>query len=160
MSLPDGGRLGDHPAIVGRIYSIGYEGLSLDGLIERLTGAKVRVLVDVRLNPVSRKPGFSRSACPGRSAMPVSTTSTRGRSATRPRTGRRSAPVTAKPGRTRMRAVLSDGAGGALDRVVELASRQRIAVLCVERDHHRCHRDVITEMATERNPAIEVVHVL
>lgn len=37
---------------------------------------------------------------------------------------------------------------------------QRIAVLCVEREAHRCHREVITDMAVERNPAIEVVKIL
>lgn len=59
-----------------------------------------------------------------------------------------------------MRSMLSNGAGAALDRVVILASRERIAVLCVEREHHRCHRDVITVMVTERNPDIEILQVL
>lgn len=63
-------------------------------------------------------------------------------------------------GRSRMRSILDNGAGDALDRVVGLASNQRIAVLCVERDAHRCHRDVITEMAVERKPAIEVLMIL
>jgi hypothetical protein len=37
--------------VAGRIYSVGYEGLTVDGLVERLTGARVSVVVDVRLNP-------------------------------------------------------------------------------------------------------------
>jgi hypothetical protein len=44
--------------------------------------------------------------------------------------------------------------------VVALGSTQRIAVLCVERDARHCHRDVPTEMAVERNPAIDVLNVV
>ena len=46
--------------VTGRIYSIGYEGMTVESLVDRLAGAKVTTLVDVRLNPISRKPGFSR----------------------------------------------------------------------------------------------------
>jgi len=63
-------------------------------------------------------------------------------------------------GRARMRSIVTDGGGAALERVVALGSHGRIAVLCVEREHRRCHRDVITEMAVERNPGIEVLRVL
>jgi uncharacterized protein (DUF488 family) len=59
-----------------------------------------------------------------------------------------------------MRAMLDNGGGEALCRVVDLASSQRVALLCVERDHSRCHRDVITDMAVERNPDIEVLQIL
>jgi uncharacterized protein (DUF488 family) len=45
--------------VPGRIYSVGYEGFQLKGLVESLVAAKVFLVVDVRLTPVSRKPGFS-----------------------------------------------------------------------------------------------------
>lgn len=59
-----------------------------------------------------------------------------------------------------MRARLSNGSGDALRRLVDLARSDRVAVLCVERDRLRCHRDVITDMAQELEPSIEVVPVL
>ena len=46
--------------VTGRIYSVGYEGLELEALVEHLASAKVSLLVDVRLNPVSRRRGYSR----------------------------------------------------------------------------------------------------
>lgn len=49
----------DEP-VRGRIYSVGYEGLTPEALVERLTGARITTVFDVRLNPISRKPGFSR----------------------------------------------------------------------------------------------------
>ncbi|MDG4769766.1 DUF488 domain-containing protein [Solwaraspora sp. WMMD792] len=44
------------------LIGIGYEGRSVDGLIAELRAAGVSRLVDVRLTPISRKPGFSKSA--------------------------------------------------------------------------------------------------
>jgi uncharacterized protein YeaO (DUF488 family) len=58
-----------------------------------------------------------------------------------------------------MRAILN-GSGAALQRLVEDAREKRVAVLCVERDRRRCHRQVITEMVQEIDPTIEVVQIL
>ena len=44
----------------GRIYSVGYEGLTVPALIERLQQNRIAELVDVRANPFSRRPGFSK----------------------------------------------------------------------------------------------------
>ena len=44
----------------GRIYSVGYEGFDVATLIDHLASHQVSLVVDVRLNPISRKPGFSR----------------------------------------------------------------------------------------------------
>jgi uncharacterized protein (DUF488 family) len=48
---------GVHP----RLFSIGYEGRTLEGLLDVLREAGITVLCDVRRNPVSRKKGFSKS---------------------------------------------------------------------------------------------------
>jgi uncharacterized protein (DUF488 family) len=47
------------------ILTFGYEGLSVAGFIERLRSAKVETIVDVRANPLSRKPGLSKNALAG-----------------------------------------------------------------------------------------------
>lgn len=43
------------------LFSIGYEGISLDTYLNRLLRKNVRVLCDVRRNPLSRKYGFAKS---------------------------------------------------------------------------------------------------
>lgn len=43
------------------LFTIGYEGLSIDAYLNRLICHNVRVLVDVRKNPISRKYGFSKN---------------------------------------------------------------------------------------------------
>ena len=42
------------------IFTIGYQGMSVDEFLKKLRRNSVRVLVDVRRNPISRKPGFSK----------------------------------------------------------------------------------------------------
>lgn len=143
--------------MAGRIYSVGYEGLSIDALVERLAGNRVTIVVDVRLNPISRRPGFSRKrleAALNEAGIEYVHEKTLGnppenRDSFRSGDG--------QEGRERMRAILANGAGDALQRVIDLASNGRIAVLCVEREPHRCHRDVITAAAVEKNPAIEII---
>lgn len=43
------------------LYTIGYEGVSLEQYLNKLIGKDVRVLVDVRNNPMSMKYGFTKS---------------------------------------------------------------------------------------------------
>lgn len=43
------------------IYTVGYEGVQVDGLLNRLIGVGVQTLIDVRFNPVARRYGFHRS---------------------------------------------------------------------------------------------------
>lgn len=44
-----------------RLFTIGYEGISFEGYINRLIKNDIRLLCDVRKNPMSRKFGFSKS---------------------------------------------------------------------------------------------------
>lgn len=43
-----------------KLFTIGYQGRSLEEYIELLKNSGVKALCDVRKDPVSRKPGFSR----------------------------------------------------------------------------------------------------
>jgi uncharacterized protein (DUF488 family) len=45
-----------------RIYTFGYEGLTIERFIERLKSARISLVVDVRATPLSRKRGFSKVA--------------------------------------------------------------------------------------------------
>lgn len=42
------------------VVGLGYEGRDLDGFVRDVVEMGLATLVDVRLNPISRKPGFSR----------------------------------------------------------------------------------------------------
>lgn len=43
------------------IYSIGYEGYTIESFICRLLELGIEQIIDVRKNPLSRKPGFSKN---------------------------------------------------------------------------------------------------
>ena len=45
---------------MGELFTIGYEGRSIDGYMDLLVSNQIKVLCDVRKNPISRKPGFSK----------------------------------------------------------------------------------------------------
>jgi len=146
--------------VTGRIYSVGYEGMTVESLVDRLAGAKVTTLVDVRLNPISRKPGFSRkrlTAALDDAGIEYIHEKDLGNPADNRDSFRDG---DGQVGRRRMRKLLSNGSGPALERLVERATGERIAVLCVEREQDRCHREVIIDMALEKNPAIEVIQIL
>ena len=45
-----------------RLFTIGYEGISLDDFLITLDKANINVLLDIREFPISRRKGFSKNA--------------------------------------------------------------------------------------------------
>lgn len=136
-----------------RIYSVGYEGLTVAGLIERLQQSRIEELVDVRANPYSRRPGFSKKKL--------------SESLADAGIAYRHEPLLGNAFRDvedfaaamdLMRMHLSAGdPSEAVARLVSLADGRRIAVLCLENDQRRCHRQVVLEAALSREPGLEVL---
>jgi uncharacterized protein YeaO (DUF488 family) len=57
-----------------------------------------------------------------------------------------------------MRAHLAGGEpAAAVERLVSLADGRRIAVLCLENDQHRCHRQIVLEAALAREPGLDIL---
>ena len=50
---------------MGRLIGVGYEGLTISEYIQVLRELQVTTLVDVRLNAISRKPGFAKTRLQG-----------------------------------------------------------------------------------------------
>jgi uncharacterized protein (DUF488 family) len=49
------------PAAAPAVYTVGYEGIMVDGLLNLLLQAGIRRLIDVRSNPIARRYGFHKS---------------------------------------------------------------------------------------------------
>jgi uncharacterized protein (DUF488 family) len=140
-------------AVAGRIYSLGYEGLTVAGLVERLQQSRVEELVDVRANPFSRRPGFSKKKLSESLAAAGITY--------------RHEPLLGNAFRDEedfdaamalMREHLGAGKpADAVARLVALADGRRIAVLCLENDQRRCHRQVVLDAALARDPSLEIL---
>src|ERR1044071_6452598 len=117
----------------GRIYSVGYEGLTVAGLVERLRQSRIEELVDVRANPYSRRPGFSKK----RLAESLAAAGIAYRH--EPLLGNAFRDVEDfAVAMDLMRHHLARGEPAeAVDRLVALADGRRIAVLCLENDQRR-----------------------
>lgn len=140
--------MGASPAL----FTIGYEGATLDTLIAALAQAGVRTLVDVRDRPYSRKPGFSKpslSAAMERAGvryvhLGALGTPAEGRDAAR--AGRHD--VFKRIMKTRLDA--AEGQGGLAQAATLAKSQGPICLLCLERDPADCHRSLVADRLKRR----------
>ncbi|WP_198295495.1 DUF488 family protein [Diaminobutyricimonas sp. LJ205] len=129
------------------VIGIGYEGLDQDGLLSRLSLRGVATVVDVRLSPISRKRGLSKTALAARlraagidyehlPALGNPRDNREGFADTRGEAGRAA--------RTRFEQILeSTAAKESLERVRTLARKGGVALLCFEADEQSCHRELV-----------------
>ena len=139
--------------------TIGYEGCTIDSVLDELRAAKVGLLIDVRAVPISRKPGFSkRQLAAGLAERGIAYVHLQ-------------ALGTPKPGRDAARAghpekmelifrehMKSDRAQVELAEAKSLVRGARACLLCFERDPNMCHRRLVAEMITA-DTAMRVVHL-
>ena len=129
-----------------RVFTIGYEGVTMDEFIAALQKAGVERVIDVRALPLSRRPGFSKSilAATLRQAdidyvhLKALGTPKRGRDAAK------------KGDVATLRAVYEDQlalpeAQAAAAQMRALAGEKPSALLCYERDPCHCHRTLLLQ---------------
>lgn len=129
------------------LLHLGYEGRTAEEVVALLNAARVTVLIDVRERPQSRKPGLSKtrlSAALDAAGMAYRHERTLGN----PRANR----PPFHDGRVReglevYAAHLEQQGGAALARLLGEARRSRVAVLCVELEAVRCHRQELVARA-------------
>ena len=143
------------------LLTIGYEGCTIQNVLESLKAARVGLLIDVRAVPRSRKPGFSkRQLAAGLDAQGIPYIHLQGLGT--PKAGRDAV----RAGRPEhMQAIFrehmaSDQAQADLARATSLARETRVCLLCFERDPGCCHRRIVAEMiAADTGQPIEDVYV-
>jgi len=128
------------------IATIGYERATLTEVIERLKGAGVETLIDVRAVASSRRAGFSKTILnQSLEAEGIGYVHLRGLGTPKP--GREAA----RKGRiAEMRAIYEDHlatpeAQDAMARCTEIAAGGRAALLCYEAEAAGCHRRIVAE---------------
>ncbi|WP_425144916.1 DUF488 family protein [Deinococcus sp.] len=125
------------------LYTVGYEGATLDALTTALQAAGVTLLVDTRERAQSRRPGFSKTA--------LSAALAQGGIRYLHLRALGTPPAIRKDYKlTRDFAALKRGylahlatQGEALDELGRLAAREPAALLCYEADPAACHRSLI-----------------
>jgi uncharacterized protein (DUF488 family) len=141
------------------LVTVGYEGRSAEDLVIALAEAGVDVLVDVRLTPLSRKPGLSKRQLAGALAaagveylhLPA---------LGNPRDNREAFRQGDPHSRARFRALLhTPEAQAALDELRSRVRDERVALLCVEREAQCCHRQLVSDDLLSHDPELGVVHL-
>jgi uncharacterized protein (DUF488 family) len=140
------------------LFTMGYEGISIDAFVARLTEAGVRTVLDVRQLPLSRKRGFSKNAfkaalhevdicyihlpelgCP-------------------PPIRKRYKADTDWPSYAKAYGAYLATQGDALAQVGQIAEKTDVCLVCFEADFNRCHRSIVAR-ATARAWGPRVVHL-
>ena len=128
------------------IWTIGYEQATVDAVLAALQDAKVEILADIRALPLSRRPGFSKSAL-GAAAREAGIEYRHMKPLGTPAEGRAAA-------RRHDHATLERIYAGQLElpealaamaELRALAGEKRVALLCYERDASGCHRSLLID---------------
>lgn len=127
-----------------RIFTIGYEGVTVGEFLAALQQAGVERVIDVRAVPNSRRPGFSKT--PLRNALAEAGidyvhlralgTPADGRAAAR--AGRHEELKRIYAGQLELPEAIAEGA-----QMIDLAKEKPSALLCYERDPAACHRTLL-----------------
>jgi uncharacterized protein (DUF488 family) len=137
------------------LFTIGYEQANPDAVLKELKAAKVDLLIDTRAVAASRKPGFSKRQLAasldeaGISYLHLQKLGT-------PASGRTAARAGDYKTLWRIygKHLKTAGALEEMDELIRLVrSKQRVCLLCFERDHNECHRSKIAEIVHERTGA-------
>ena len=141
------------------LYTIGYEGLRMDAFASCLAGHGVETIVDVRQLPLSRKPGFSKTA------LAANLSQHNLGYVHRPELG---CPKSIRD-QYRQNADWSEYTESflnyiatkdeALSNLAGFASNNTCALLCYEADYNFCHRSMVAD-AVARRAKLTVSHIM
>ena len=140
------------------IHTIGYAQRDLDSFVEVLREHGIVEVVDVRANPGSRKPGFSKR--PLEAALAQADIAYRhvGQLGI-PREIRDAFRAAEPEAIAWYRSRLEDESRPAVEEVIRTARQRGIALMCLERDVASCHRQFITEAVQRIDPDLPVRHI-
>lgn len=139
------------------IYTIGYEGATMDEFIAALKQAGVEQVIDVRALPLSRRPGFSKT--PLRNALAEAGIAyVHLKALGTPGDGREAARKKdrAMLGRVYANQLALPEAQVQAAQMRELAAERPSALLCFERDPGCCHRTLLLDAEGEDAEVIDL----
>lgn len=140
-----------------KIFTIGYEGTTVPEFIVALKAAGVERVIDVRALPLSRRPGFSKTALRGALDeagidyihLKALGTPAAGRAAAR--AGRHAELERIYAGQLELPEAIAQSA-----QMLDLAREKPSALLCMEREPEHCHRTLLLNAVA---PDAEVAHL-
>lgn len=137
------GRMGVRSAVP-TVFTIGYEGKDPEDLVRMLRDKRIRLLVDVRLNAISRRRGFSKTALSEHLAE-AGIEYVHERGLGNPRDNREGYRRGQSRALRKYERHLTTHGAEAVERVTALVRSTRTALLCVEEDSDTCHRSAVAD---------------
>jgi uncharacterized protein (DUF488 family) len=129
------------PAVSPAVYTVGYEGITVDGLLDLLLRRGMRRLVDVRSNPIARRYGFHKETL-RRLCADVDIEYVHLGSLGVPSAWRTDLSDEASYARLfeRYEKEILPAQSAAVHKAAELVSEMPSALMCMEAEHQCCHR--------------------
>jgi uncharacterized protein (DUF488 family) len=151
--------MSNRPWVTLRLFTVGYEGRSLDELIAELLSVGIDRLIDVRELPLSRRRGFSKTAL-SNALHEAGIEYVHVKALGNPKPNReRYWAGDIEGGAAVYRKHLDNGSRSALVELADSLGDDPSCLLCFERHHTECHRDVIVEALQELRPQLTVDHL-
>jgi uncharacterized protein (DUF488 family) len=131
------------------IYTIGHSTRTLEELVAALRGHGVKTLVDIRSFPMSRRlPHFNRESLaqelPKNGIAYVWLKELGGRRK-KPRDDSPNSALRNESFRNYADYMMTDEFASAIDRLLEIADREKTAIMCAERVYFQCHRMLVSD---------------
>lgn len=140
---------------MGQLIGVGYEGLTISEYVQVLCDLQVSTLVDVRLNAISRKPGFSKTRLKGYLAD-AGIQYLHYRELGNPKDNRKGfwdAPNTDSHAQSVNRfkdlILCDDYKVSLLNNLKSMSQHKNVALLCYEKEPVKCHRSVLIDLIHE-----------
>jgi uncharacterized protein (DUF488 family) len=144
--------------VINEIQTFGYEGLSVGEFVERLIVAGTETVIDVRANPLSRKPGLSKNAL-AKTLNAVGIAYVHIPKMGCPKPVREKYKIDRNwAAYTREFLAYLSSQNEALAGVVAIATRSKSCLVCFEADFNFCHRTFVARAAA-RLAEMRVVHL-
>ena len=140
-----------------RIFTIGYEGATVPEFVAALKNAGVERVVDIRALPLSRRPGFSKTALraaldeAGIEYVHLNALGTPSEGRTAARAGRHADLERIYAGQLELPEAMAQSA-----QMLELAAEKPTALWCMEREPAHCHRTLLLNAVAKDAEVIDL----
>lgn len=142
------------------LFTTGYQGETINEFIGKIRGKKIEAIIDIRENPTSRKPGFSKNIFQKKlDSAGVDYYHFQELGTPKPLRNFLATNQNYDEFFEEYKQFLPEFQD-ALDDIVEIGSNKRICLLCFEKDPHYCHRKIVANLIsyyTGRD--ISVIHI-
>ena len=142
------------------LYTTGYQGETIHEFIKKISAEKIEAIIDIRENPISRKPGFSKNTFQKKlDTVGIDYYHFQELGTPRPLRNFLATSQNYDKFFEEYKQFLPEFQD-ALDDIVEMGSNKRICLLCFEKDPHYCHRQIVAKIISYyTGREIFVVHI-